>query len=191
MSLSAQSGRWWILVRDGSVANDPTDPTATLAAPNGSALDAGSSPYQSSAPGNSPYFTGHDAPHLGQTVGLNSVGNLLGIVGVALVDRRYDLFLTRRLELIPDCLEVGRHLGVGAGHAGKHGIKLDACRLHLRVERILRGLVLGVHHRIQCATRVYESHAGVTRRVSPSGWDERQSKGEHCRHSDRLRSCHR
>src|SRR5476651_2050299 len=24
MSLSAQSGRWWILVRDGSVANDPT-----------------------------------------------------------------------------------------------------------------------------------------------------------------------
>jgi len=78
------------------------------------------------ARGNSPYFTGHDAPHLGQTLGLNAVGNLLGIVGVALVDRRYDLFLTRRLELIPDCLEVGRHLGVGAGHAGKHGIKIIA-----------------------------------------------------------------
>jgi hypothetical protein len=143
------------------------------------------------APGNSPYFTGHDAPHLGQTLGLNAVGNLFGIVGVALVDRRYDLFLTRRLELIPDCLEVGRHLGVGAGHAGKYGIKLGACRLHLRVERIQRGLVLGVHHRIQRAARVYESRAGVTRWVSPSGWDERQSKAEHRRHSDRLAACHR
>jgi hypothetical protein len=45
-----------------------------------------------------------------QTLGLNAVGNLLGMVGAALVDRRYDLFLTRRFELIPDCLEVGRHL---------------------------------------------------------------------------------
>src|SRR5450759_2593763 len=119
MSLSVQRGRWWILVRDGSVANDRTDPAATLAAPNGSALDAGFSPYQSSALGNSSYFTGHDAPHLGQTLGLNAAGNLLGIVGVALVDRWYDFVLTRRLELIPDCLEVGRHLGLGAGHAEK------------------------------------------------------------------------
>ena len=142
------------------------------------------------AAGNSPYFTGHDAPHLGQTLGLNAAGNLLGIVGVALVDRRYDLFLTRRLELIPDCLEVGRHFGLDAGHAGKHGIKLGACRLHLRVERILRGLVLGAYHRIQRATRVDESRAGVTRRISPSGWDERQSKDEHRRHSDPLAACH-
>src|ERR1017187_7680626 len=145
------------------------DPKATLAVHCGNGFAAGFSLYQSSAPGNSPCFTGHDAPHLGQTLGLNAAGNLLGIVGVALVDRWYDLVLTRRLELIPDCLEVGRHLGVCAGHAGKHGIKLGACRLHLRVERILRGLVLGVHHRIQCATRFYESRAGVTRRVSPSG----------------------
>ena len=64
----------------------------------GNVFDAGFSPYQSSAPGNSPCFTGHDAPHLGQTLGLNAAGNLLGIVGVALVDRWYDLVLTRRLD---------------------------------------------------------------------------------------------
>ena len=87
------------------------------------------------ASGNSPYFTGHDVPHLGQTLGLNAVGNLLGIVGVPLGDRGHDLFLTRHLELIPDYLEVGRHFGLNAGHAGKHGIKLGAWCLPLAPSR--------------------------------------------------------
>ena len=136
-------------------------------------------------------LTGHNAPHMGQTIELNAVGNLLGIAGVAPVERRYDLLLTRLLELIPDCLEVGRHLGVGAGHPGKHGIKLGACRLHLRVERILRGLVLGIQHRIKGVTRVYESRASVTLLVSPRSWGEREPKAEHRHHSDRLAACHR
>src|SRR6516162_9831054 len=143
------------------------------------------------APGNSPLLTGHNAPHLGHAIELNAVSNLLGIARVALVDRRYDLSLTCLLELIPDCLEGVRHLGVGAGHPGKHGIKLSACRLHLRVEHILRGLVLGIQHRIQGVTRVYESRASVTLMVSPCGWDARQPKAENGRDSDRLAAPHR
>src|SRR3974390_1535512 len=134
-------------------------------------------------------FTRHDAPHLGQTLGLNAVGNLPGVVNVAFVDRRYDLFLTRRLELIPDYLEVRRYLSVGAAHARKRGIKLSACRLHLRFDGVLRGLVLGVQHRIEGATRVHESRAGVTRRVSPSGRDENQSNAEYRRYGGRLAAC--
>ena len=80
-------------------------------------------------PDNSSYFAGHDAPHLGQTLGLDAVGNLLRLVGVALIDRRYDLVISRRLELIPECLEVGGRLGGGAGHASKHGFQLGAWRL--------------------------------------------------------------
>ena len=62
---------------------------------------------------NSSYFAGHDAPHFGQTLGLDAVGNLLRLVGVALINRRYDLVISRRLKLIPECLEVGGRLSVG------------------------------------------------------------------------------
>jgi hypothetical protein len=67
--------------------------------------------------GNSSYFAGHDDPHFGQTFGLNTIGNLLGLVGVALIDRWYDLVISRSFKLIPECLEVSRRFGVGAGHA--------------------------------------------------------------------------
>ena len=63
------------------------------------------------------YFAGHDDPHFGQTFGLNTIGNLLGLVGVALIDRWYDLVISRSFKLIPECLEVSRRFGVGAGHA--------------------------------------------------------------------------
>src|SRR5215472_16806807 len=106
------------------------------------------------SPRMSPCFAGHDSPHFGKTIGLSTARDFLGIAGVALVDRRYDLVVTRRLELFPDDLEVGSYLGVSASHTGKYGIKLSAGRLHLRIEGVLRGLVLGVDHRPQGATRV-------------------------------------
>ena len=117
---------------------------------------------------NSSYFAGHDAPHFRETLGLDAVGNLLRLIGITLVDRWYDLVISRRLELIPECLEVGRRLGVGAGHASKHGFQLGARLLHFRVQCILEGFVLRIYHRIQCGTRVCEGRAGITRRVSPS-----------------------
>jgi hypothetical protein len=43
-SLSAHSGHYWELARDGSVANDPKQ---TLAVHCGNGFDAGFSPYQS------------------------------------------------------------------------------------------------------------------------------------------------
>jgi len=44
-SLSEHSGHWWVLARDGSVANDPT---ATLASISCCSGEADFSPYQSS-----------------------------------------------------------------------------------------------------------------------------------------------
>jgi hypothetical protein len=55
------------------------------------------------------------------------------------------MILARDLKLIPDCLEVGRHLRVCIGHAGKRGINPSAGRLHLRVQRILYGFILGMN----------------------------------------------
>src|SRR6516165_1029231 len=122
--------------------------------------------------GHSSYFAGHDAPHFGQTLGLDAVGNLLRLVSVALIDRRYDLVISRPLKLIPECLEVGGRLSVGAGYTCKHGFQLGACLLHFRVQCILGGFVLGIYHRIQRRTRVCEGRAGVTRRDSPSDRDK-------------------
>ena len=93
-------------------------------------------------PDNSSYFAGHDAPHFGQTLGLDAVGNLLRLGGIALIDRRYDLVISRRLKLIPERLEVGRRLGVRTGHVSKHRVQLGACLLHFRVQCILGGFVL-------------------------------------------------
>jgi hypothetical protein len=62
--------------------------------------------------------------------------------------------------------------------------------LHIRVKRILLGLVLGVYHRIQRATRSCESRASITRRVSPNGWDERQSKAKRRRESSNRSASH-
>src|SRR5215471_21841291 len=59
----------------------------------------GSSRWQVNWPrGNSPSlmsscFAGHDAPHLGQTAGLNAGSDLLGIGGLACVDRGYNFVL--------------------------------------------------------------------------------------------------
>src|SRR6516225_7559151 len=75
--------------------------------------------------GNSP-GTGHDAPHPGQTLELDAVGELFGSLEVALVDCWYDLGVARRRELIPDCLEIGRHFGIGPRHAGECRIDLGA-----------------------------------------------------------------
>jgi hypothetical protein len=60
--------------------------------------------YQIVGLSNSSYFAGHDAPHFGQALGLNAVGNLLRLVGIAFIDRWYDLVISRRFKLIPDCL---------------------------------------------------------------------------------------
>ena len=75
---------------------------------------------------------GHDAPHFGQTLELNAVSNLLRLVGVTLIDSRYDLIISRRLELIPEYLEDGSRLGVG--HARQPGFQRGACLLHFRVQ---------------------------------------------------------
>ena len=92
---------------------------------------------------------------------MDAVGDLLRLVGIALIDRRYDLLISRRLKLIPEHLEVGGGLGVGACYAGKDGVQLGACVLHLRVQRILCGFVLGIYHRIQRGTRACERRAGT------------------------------
>src|SRR6516165_3399618 len=141
------------------------------------------------APSNSP-GAGHDAPHPGKTLELNAVSDLLCIIQVAVVDRRYDFVVTRRLELIPHCLEIGCHLGVSYGHAGKQRINLVARRLHLRLERVLRRPILSVQHRIERNTSFSKSHANLTHRISPSDRSECQSDGEYCCYSDRLLPCH-
>jgi len=111
----------------------------------------------------------YDAPHLGQALELDAVGNLLRLVGIALIDRWYDLIISRRLKLIPQCLEVGGRLGIRPGHASKQRVQHGACLLYFRLQCILGGFVLGIYHRIQRGTRVCERAAGVTRSVSPSG----------------------
>src|SRR6516164_20655 len=53
----------------------------------------------------------------------------------------------------------GAWASVPTSHVGKHGIKLGARRLHLGIDRILRGLVFGDYHRPKGATRVHECNA--------------------------------
>ncbi len=55
--------------------------------------------HHASTSGNLFRITGHDAPHLRQTLELHAVRNLPGTVGAALVDRWYDLSHSRGLDL--------------------------------------------------------------------------------------------
>jgi hypothetical protein len=103
-----------------------------------------------------------------RSLGLDAVGNLLRLVRVALVYRRYDLVIARCLELIPDNFEVGRRVGVCASQPASTESQLGACLSHFRVSASWAGLSLAFIIEYSAVRAPCERCADVTRRVRPS-----------------------